>query len=132
MEQVLRASDNDILVYVAPTKALVSQIAAEIYARFQKTFWVNGSKLLVRYACVFAVPHRCHRERVGHSYERLSYPQPTELSDPGNCPRDVSHHAPLSSACSHLDAKDQEASLLLYLAPVRVTDLSFIFQDNPR
>ncbi|RXW18629.1 hypothetical protein EST38_g7225 [Candolleomyces aberdarensis] len=36
MEQTLRASDDDILVYVAPTKALVTQIAAEIYARFSK------------------------------------------------------------------------------------------------
>lgn len=52
MEQVLRSSDSGILVYVAPTKALVkcvqssrpeaeltrlhSQVAAEIYARFSK------------------------------------------------------------------------------------------------
>jgi superfamily II RNA helicase len=37
MEKVLRDSDDGILVYVAPTKALVSQIAAEVYARFSKT-----------------------------------------------------------------------------------------------
>jgi hypothetical protein len=36
MEKVLRESDDGILVYVAPTKALVSQIAAEVYARFSK------------------------------------------------------------------------------------------------
>ncbi|KAJ7605051.1 hypothetical protein DFH06DRAFT_1275646 [Mycena polygramma] len=36
MEKILRDSDDGILVYVAPTKALVTQIAAEIYARFQK------------------------------------------------------------------------------------------------
>ncbi|KIM41415.1 hypothetical protein M413DRAFT_27773 [Hebeloma cylindrosporum] len=36
MEKVLRESDDGILVYIAPTKALVSQIAAEVYARFSK------------------------------------------------------------------------------------------------
>ncbi|KAH9932994.1 P-loop containing nucleoside triphosphate hydrolase protein [Fomitopsis serialis] len=36
MEQVLRQSDEGILVYVAPTKALVNQIAAEVYARYRK------------------------------------------------------------------------------------------------
>ena len=36
MEQTLRESDDGILVYVAPTKALVAQISAEIYARFSK------------------------------------------------------------------------------------------------
>ncbi|KAI5888019.1 P-loop containing nucleoside triphosphate hydrolase protein [Schizophyllum commune H4-8] len=37
MEQVLRESDKGILVYIAPTKALVAQIAAEVYGRFKKT-----------------------------------------------------------------------------------------------
>ena len=38
MEKILRANDDSVLVYVAPTKALVNQIAAEIQARFKKTY----------------------------------------------------------------------------------------------
>ncbi|KAG1734957.1 hypothetical protein EDD22DRAFT_852422 [Suillus occidentalis] len=36
MEKNLQGSDDGILVYIAPTKALVAQVAAEIYARFSK------------------------------------------------------------------------------------------------
>ncbi|KAJ3824101.1 hypothetical protein F5880DRAFT_1562443 [Lentinula raphanica] len=45
MEKVLRESDNGVLVYVAPTKALVNQIAAEIYGRFSKHY--SGSQTLL-------------------------------------------------------------------------------------
>lgn len=38
MEKVLRESDDGILVYVAPTKALVNQIAAEVHGRFSKKY----------------------------------------------------------------------------------------------
>ena len=38
MEQVLRRDDSSVLVYLAPTKALVNQIAAEIQARFSKKY----------------------------------------------------------------------------------------------
>ncbi|KAI0034854.1 hypothetical protein K488DRAFT_44574 [Vararia minispora EC-137] len=40
MEKLLKESDTDILVYVSPTKALVNQVAAEVYARFSKD--LNG------------------------------------------------------------------------------------------
>ena len=36
MEKTLKESDDNILVYIAPTKALVTQVAAEAYARFSK------------------------------------------------------------------------------------------------
>ena len=45
MEKVLRADDDGILVYVAPTKALVSQIAAEIQARFSKIYKYGGKSV---------------------------------------------------------------------------------------
>ncbi|KAI1973257.1 hypothetical protein LOZ51_005071 [Ophidiomyces ophidiicola] len=38
MKQILKEDDDGVLVYVAPTKALVNQIAAEIQARFSKNY----------------------------------------------------------------------------------------------
>ena len=38
MEKVLRSDDDGVLVYIAPTKALVNQISAEVYARFSKNY----------------------------------------------------------------------------------------------
>jgi superfamily II RNA helicase len=45
MQQVLESNDDDILVYVAPTKALVNQIAAEVQARFSKTYKFAGNSV---------------------------------------------------------------------------------------
>ena len=42
MKKTLQSNDDDILVYVAPTKALVNQIAAEIQARFTKSYNHSG------------------------------------------------------------------------------------------
>ncbi|KAL1903112.1 hypothetical protein Sste5346_000396 [Sporothrix stenoceras] len=38
MKQVLLESDDGVLVYVAPTKALCNQVAADVQARFQKSY----------------------------------------------------------------------------------------------
>ncbi|KAJ5902701.1 DEAD/DEAH box helicase [Penicillium taxi] len=38
MKQVLKEDNDGIIVYVAPTKALVNQIAAEVQARFSKSY----------------------------------------------------------------------------------------------
>ncbi|GBB86738.1 hypothetical protein RclHR1_13130004 [Rhizophagus clarus] len=38
MDKVLRESDDGILVYVSPTKALVNQVTAEVYGRFEKSY----------------------------------------------------------------------------------------------
>ncbi|KAH7057428.1 hypothetical protein B0J12DRAFT_413955 [Macrophomina phaseolina] len=45
MKKVLEGSDEGVLVYVAPTKALVNQIAAEIQARFSKTYKHAGKSV---------------------------------------------------------------------------------------
>ncbi|KAL5335419.1 DEAD/DEAH box helicase [Aspergillus crustosus] len=54
MKQILEDDDEGVLVYVAPTKALVNQIAAEIQARFSKTY-ANVGK------CVWAIHTRDYR-----------------------------------------------------------------------
>lgn len=45
MKQVLESNDDDVLVYVAPTKALVNQIAAEVQARFSKSYKYAGNSV---------------------------------------------------------------------------------------
>ena len=45
MEKILRGDDDGVLVYIAPTKALVNQIAAEVYARFSKNYPSSGSSI---------------------------------------------------------------------------------------
>lgn len=69
MEQVLRQTDDGILVYVAPTKALVNQIAAEVYARYDKK--LRGGAYSLRR--VVSVVHVLFRELLGDTYQRLPY-----------------------------------------------------------
>ncbi|PYI24449.1 DEAD/DEAH box helicase [Aspergillus violaceofuscus CBS 115571] len=45
IKQVLQESDDGVLVYVAPTKALVNQVAAEIEARFTKSYKHAGKSV---------------------------------------------------------------------------------------
>lgn len=45
MKKILLANDDDVIVYVAPTKALVNQMAAEIQARFSKTYRKEGRSI---------------------------------------------------------------------------------------
>lgn len=52
ISKVLHEDDTGVLVYVAPTKALVNQIAAEVHARFKKTYPPNSGQ------CVWAIQTR--------------------------------------------------------------------------
>ncbi|KAL4898860.1 hypothetical protein BDW74DRAFT_184329 [Aspergillus multicolor] len=45
IKQVLEDDDDGVLVYVAPTKALVNQIAAEVQARFSKSYSTPGKSV---------------------------------------------------------------------------------------
>ena len=65
MEKILRSNDESVLVYVAPTKALVNQIAAEIQARFKKSFKHPGKS-------VWAIHTRDYR--VNNPLVRIPYP----------------------------------------------------------
>ncbi|TFB04273.1 hypothetical protein CCMA1212_003805 [Trichoderma ghanense] len=49
MKKVLEESDDGVLVYVAPTKALVNQIAAEVAARFTKSYKQDGKSVWAIY-----------------------------------------------------------------------------------
>lgn len=44
IEKVLRADDDGMLIFIAPTKALVNQMAAEIEARYSKNYKTQGGK----------------------------------------------------------------------------------------
>lgn len=45
MRKVLESDDDGVLVYVAPTKALVNQIAAEVQARYSKSYKYGGKSV---------------------------------------------------------------------------------------
>ena len=60
IEKVLRESNDGLVIYVAPTKALVNQVAATVYARF-------GSKQLPPGRAVYGVFTRDYRHSVFNS-----------------------------------------------------------------
>lgn len=64
MEKALRANDDDVVIYVAPTKALVNQVAAEVQARFTKNYKYPGKS-------VWAIHTRDYRVNIPTSAQIL-------------------------------------------------------------
>ena len=72
MERVLRESNDGVVVYVAPTKALVNQVAATIYARFKNKDMPPGKS-------VYGVFTRDYRSNAHNSQILITVPECLEL-----------------------------------------------------
>ncbi|KAJ9590503.1 hypothetical protein L9F63_016454 [Diploptera punctata] len=72
MEKVLREDDDGIVVYVAPTKALVNQVAATVYARFKNKQMPPGKS-------VYGVFTRDYRTNANNCQILVTVPQCLEL-----------------------------------------------------
>ena len=115
MEKTLKESDDNILVYIAPTKALVTQVAAEVYARFSKNLTGSEppkfkifSKFFFPITNIFPFP----RKLLGHTNTRLPDSRSSKMSDSGNSARDAGDHVTFASVSQSLDTKNKEARLL--------------------
>ncbi|KAI8808534.1 hypothetical protein BJ742DRAFT_677787 [Cladochytrium replicatum] len=71
-EQVLRSSDDHVLVYVAPTKALVNQVIADLTARFSKQYKHSGKTMVGLYT-------RDYKFRAMSSQILVTVPQMLEI-----------------------------------------------------
>ncbi|XP_069688131.1 probable ATP-dependent RNA helicase DDX60 [Periplaneta americana] len=72
MEKVLREGNDGVVVYVAPTKALVNQVAATIYARFKNKEMPDGKS-------VYGVFTRDYRTNALNSQILVTVPECLEL-----------------------------------------------------
>ena len=68
----LLSSQEDVVIYVAPTKALVNQMLAGVYSRF-KTFELSRNKQLI------GVFTRDHQENIFNSRVLLTVPECLEI-----------------------------------------------------
>jgi ATP-dependent RNA helicase DDX60 len=72
MEQVLRADNDGVLVYVAPTKALVNQIAAEVQGECFRTVSSDEITAINKDRSFFEEISSRWQRCMGDPYERLS------------------------------------------------------------
>ncbi|KAK2572321.1 putative ATP-dependent RNA helicase DDX60 [Acropora cervicornis] len=72
MEKVLRQSDDGVVVYVSPTKALVNQVVATVYARFHRKQLPDGR-------AVYGVFTRDYRHNTLNSQILVTVPQCLEI-----------------------------------------------------
>ncbi|KAI8484114.1 putative ATP-dependent RNA helicase ddx60, partial [Branchiostoma belcheri] len=72
MEKVLRDGDDGVVVYVSPTKALVNQVAATVYARFSNKKMPDGMS-------VYGVFTRDYRHNALNSQILVTVPQCLEI-----------------------------------------------------
>ncbi|KAK2572326.1 putative ATP-dependent RNA helicase DDX60 [Acropora cervicornis] len=72
MEKVLRQSDDGVVVYVSPTKALVNQVVATVYARFHRKKIPDGR-------AVYGVFTRDYRRNTLNSQILVTVPQCLEI-----------------------------------------------------
>ncbi|XP_044173202.1 probable ATP-dependent RNA helicase DDX60 isoform X1 [Acropora millepora] len=72
MEKVLRQSNDGVVVYVSPTKALVNQVVATVYARFHRKQLPDGR-------AVYGVFTRDYRHNTLNSQILVTVPQCLEI-----------------------------------------------------
>ena len=94
MEQILRADNDSVLVYVAPTKALVNQIAAEVQGRTSilNLYFVSNIN-----RSVFQEVYTRRKGSMGNPYSRLPCEQFNGMSNSGHSSTYPSNYASITN-----------------------------------